>query len=69
MNISKIAMIGSVASLIERLGHGLSKREDGQALVEYSLVILLVALVVITVVTSVGTDVSAVFSRIPAKIP
>ena len=38
--------------------------EDGQALVEYSLIILLVALVTITALTSIGTSVSGIITTV-----
>lgn len=43
-------------------------REEGQALVEYGLIIALIALVVIGVLTTVGTDVSSVFSSIGTSL-
>lgn len=39
-------------------------REEGQGLVEYALILVLVAIVVIVILTLLGTQVSAVFSRI-----
>jgi pilus assembly protein Flp/PilA len=43
-------------------------REEGQALVEYALILGLIALVVIGVVTSLGTEVSSAFSSIVASL-
>jgi|HubBroStandDraft_6_1064221.scaffolds.fasta_scaffold2146397_1 pilus assembly protein Flp/PilA len=42
--------------------------EEGQALVEYALILGLIALVVIGVVTSLGTEVSTQFSKIVASL-
>jgi pilus assembly protein Flp/PilA len=42
----------------------LASDEDGQALVEYSLIILLVALVTITALTSIGTSVSGIITTV-----
>ena len=39
-------------------------REEGQGLVEYALILVLVSVVVIGVLTLVGTEVDMVFSRI-----
>ena len=43
-------------------------REDGQALVEYSLIILLVALVTIAALTSIGTAVSGIIQSVAAAL-
>jgi len=37
--------------------HSLVKREDGQALVEYSLILALVSVVAIALLTAVGNDI------------
>jgi pilus assembly protein Flp/PilA len=42
--------------------------EDGQALVEYSLILLLVALVTIAALTSIGTAVSGIISAVAAAL-
>jgi pilus assembly protein Flp/PilA len=39
-------------------------REEGQGLVEYALILVLIAVVVIVILTTLGTQVSGVFSRI-----
>lgn len=39
-------------------------REEGQGLVEYALILVLVAIVVIVILTLLGTQVSRVFSQI-----
>ena len=44
-------------------------REEGQALVEYALILGLVAVVAIGALTTLGTNVTAVLSQIAAAIP
>ncbi len=39
-------------------------REEGQGLVEYALILVLIAIVVIVVLTILGNSVSAIFSTI-----
>ena len=43
-------------------------REEGQGLVEYALILVLVAIVVITILTLLGTQVSRVFSQISSGL-
>jgi Flp pilus assembly pilin Flp len=43
-------------------------QEDGQALVEYSLILLLIALVTIGALTSIGTAVSGIISSVAAAL-
>lgn len=40
------------------------RREDGQGLVEYALILVLIAIVVIGILTLLGQRVSTVFSQI-----
>jgi pilus assembly protein Flp/PilA len=44
------------------------QREDGQALVEYALILALIAVVSITVLTLLGTGVSTQLSKIESAI-
>lgn len=44
-------------------------REEGQALVEYALLLALVAIVSIGILTTLGGSVSKVFSKINADLP
>jgi len=46
----------------------LRTREEGQALVEYALLLALIAVVSIAVLTVLGTKVSHIFSRISTKL-
>ena len=43
-------------------------REEGQGLVEYALILVLIAIVVIVILTVLGTQVSSVFSRISSGL-
>jgi pilus assembly protein Flp/PilA len=53
-------LYGKVASLRER--------QEGQALVEYALLLSLIAIVSIGVLTILGTQVSAIFSKISGSL-
>ena len=44
--------------------HCFFAREDGQGLVEYALILVLIAIVVIGILTLLGNKVSTVFSNI-----
>jgi pilus assembly protein Flp/PilA len=46
----------------------LKKREEGQALVEYALLLALIAIVSIAVLTVLGTKVSHIFSKISTAL-
>ncbi len=43
-------------------------REDGQGLVEYALILVLVAIVVIAILTLLGPQIGNVFSRITSAM-
>lgn len=43
--------------------------EDGQGLVEYGLILVLVAIVVVIVLALLGTQLSQVFSRVVGSVP
>jgi len=51
-----------------RVRNWLAEREEGQDLVEYALLLVLIALVVIVAVTDVGTRVKEIFQEIPEKL-
>jgi len=46
----------------------LRDREEGQALVEYALLLALIAVVSIGILTTLGQSVSGIFSQINAKL-
>ena len=46
----------------------LRDREEGQALVEYALLLALIAVVSIGILTTLGGQVSGIFSKISAKL-
>jgi pilus assembly protein Flp/PilA len=49
---------------IRELGERLHNREDGQGMVEYALILVLVAIVVIVILTTLGKTVNNVFSNV-----
>ena len=57
----------AVFGLRDALGD-LRRREEGQALVEYALLLALIAVVSIAVLTVLGTRVSHIFSRISTAL-
>lgn len=44
------------------------EREDGQAMVEYALILALVSVVALVTLKAVGTDVNSVFLNIKSKL-
>ena len=44
------------------------KREDGQAMVEYALILGLVSVVAILALTAIGTNVTAIFNNIATTL-
>ena len=58
-----MAIVGLGGSLEEA-----KRREEGQALVEYALLLALIAVVSIAVLTVLGTKVSHLFSKISTKL-
>jgi Flp pilus assembly pilin Flp len=47
----------------------LTRREEGQDLLEYALLIALIAIVAVGAVTAAGVKVDAIFTDIVAKLP
>ena len=44
--------------------HARTKREEGQALVEYALILGLVSVVAIALLSAVGTDITSLLARV-----
>jgi Flp pilus assembly pilin Flp len=61
-------MVHSLTSRVYLVLGALRDREEGQALVEYALLLSLIAIVSVAVLTALGTNVSTIFSDINANI-
>jgi pilus assembly protein Flp/PilA len=64
-------MVDMLRSLPVRVYLALSSvrdREEGQAMVEYALILFLVSVVSIAVLTTLGKSVSSVFSKVNAQL-
>ncbi len=62
-----------IASTAKTVRHSSSTRnrldrEDGQALVEYALILALIAVVSIAILTALGVNVSRVFNSVNTKL-
>jgi len=53
--------------LLAKLAVG-ARREDGQALVEYALILGLISVVAIALLSAIGTDVSQILSQISTAL-
>lgn len=53
-----------VGERIRDLGERLHAREDGQGMVEYALILVLISIVVIVILTTLGKTVNNVFSNV-----
>lgn len=53
---------------LERLAHVLLRRDEGQDLLEYSLLVALIALIAVGAVTAAGVEVDQIFQDIAAQI-
>jgi Flp pilus assembly pilin Flp len=58
-----LALRSFVAGLHSRL-----EREEGQALVEYALILGLVSVVAIALLSAVGTDITSLLARVTAAL-
>jgi Flp pilus assembly pilin Flp len=54
-------------TLLARIAVG-ARREEGQALVEYALILGLISVVAIALLTAVGTDVSQILSKVSTAL-
>jgi pilus assembly protein Flp/PilA len=65
--IGDIIMVDRVTEVGERIRavlEQLNSREEGQGMVEYALILVLIAIVVIVILTTLGHNVNNVFSNI-----
>jgi pilus assembly protein Flp/PilA len=64
--------LGKDPSMFTMIAHWLHmaqlRREAGQGLVEYALIVVLIAVVSIAILTTLGSSVSSVFSRANAAL-
>jgi len=51
-------------NLMIRVAAALRSREEGQAMVEYALILALVSVVAITTLTLIGTNVNTIFQSV-----
>ena len=65
----RVEMLRSLPMRVYLAYTELRDREDGQALVEYALLLALIAIVSIGILTTLGGSVSQVFSKINSKMP
>lgn len=65
----RVDMLRSLPMRVYLAYTSLRDREEGQALVEYALLLALIAIVSIGILTTLGGSVSQVFSKINAKMP
>jgi pilus assembly protein Flp/PilA len=63
VNILRSAPLRSYLALVR-----IREREEGQALVEYAMILLLVAVVCISILSAMGGHVSSMISRIAAGL-
>jgi Flp pilus assembly pilin Flp len=56
-----------MTTLLTKLAVG-ARREDGQALVEYALILGLISVVAIALLSAVGTDVSQILSQVSTAL-
>ena len=51
-----------------RVARGISRREEGQGMVEYALILVLIGVVVVLILSTVGKQVKNVFSNISSGL-
>jgi Flp pilus assembly pilin Flp len=59
-----VEILRSIAFRLALAGSALRENEEGQALVEYALLLSLIAIVSITILNALGQNVSVIFSTI-----
>jgi pilus assembly protein Flp/PilA len=57
-----------VQYFMARLGLSVSNEEEGQGLVEYALIIVLISIAAIIAMTALGGQISSVFTTIKGKL-
>src|SRR5579859_7049330 len=62
--------VNALQNLVERFGHvrSVGRREEGQTLVEYALILVLIAVVVVAVVATLGGTLQSIFSNVASSI-
>jgi pilus assembly protein Flp/PilA len=68
MRGTTVEKIRAIAFRMALAGHTLRENEDGQALVEYALLLSLIAVVSIGVLTALGQNVSTIFSSVNSSL-
>ena len=66
-----MTQLQNVISRIELMmleGFSLPRREEGQTLVEYALILVLIAVVVVAVVATLGGTIKSVFTNVSSSI-
>jgi len=63
-----VKMIHSLSGRANLMVAALRDREEGQALVEYALLLSLIAVVSIGILTALGTSVSSIFSSVNSAL-
>jgi pilus assembly protein Flp/PilA len=63
-----VEMLRSFPSRVYLMVAALRDREEGQALVEYALLLSLIAVVSIGILTALGTSVSSIFSGVNSAL-
>jgi pilus assembly protein Flp/PilA len=61
-------LIAPVVALVARMSARLTRRQDGQALVEYALLLALIAMVCIVMIALVGSDANSIFNNIAVRM-
>jgi pilus assembly protein Flp/PilA len=51
-----------------RVDRGISRHDEGQGMVEYALILVLIAVVVLLILTTLGKQVSNAFSNVSSEI-